>query len=518
MTPASYPRRAGLAGVALFAIIASVLMAACDLEPAGPGVAPTLRPSDTSTPTDVRPASDARPDEQRVPGSSEDGSRLPGPEGEEPSSDRSQDGGAPVQRPSPTLDNPAAGRTPVSARPTPTPSRSTGEVSARPTPSPTSTPTPLVLQFVLTPTPTPELFATGPLSDLVQDPATGLFVTPTPPPTPLPTPTATPTASPTQTPTATPPPKYFEHFGATATGHSWANSYLLALISDYIYDCTEFNPMCDGANDNWQNRFKETFLAWGMTKVDFVDVTTVLSDTQAVVMSNNDVVIVAFRGTEANLNDYLADAGIIMLPVPVWASAPPLPPHPFVHSGFYNAQAQAYGQVKAHVDSHMNSNKTLWLTGHSLGAALATLVAYNLEKVDGVPVRGVYTYGSPQTGDGAWSGLYNDMRFGASLFNPAGDFPHMDLGDKTHRWVNNSDLVAALPSGGLGYLHVGNNLRHIDHNGNVVANPLWPGWPGPPVVPSPFSLGVPSGDHYGYPARIYDAMPQSVRSLMPPPN
>ncbi|MFW6195194.1 MAG: lipase family protein [Chloroflexota bacterium] len=246
-----------------------------------------------------------------------------------------------------------------------------------------------------------------------------------------------------------------------------------------------------------------------MEEIDFVDVTTLLSDTQAVVMSNDDVVIVAFRGTEPNAEDFITDLGVVRVPVPVWSALPPAPPFPMVHSGFYNAQSQAYSDVKARIDSHMSSGKTLWLTGHSLGAALATMVAYNLEKVDEEMVWGVYTYGSPRTGDPVWSDLYNNMRFGAFFFNPAGDAPNLDLGDKTHRWVNNTDLIPALPGVVLDYRHVG-TLHHIDATGAVVAET-------PSVVPLPSSLMYPDGDHYGYPYKIFHAMPDAFREGLPSP-
>ena len=78
----------------------------------------------------------------------------------------------------------------------------------------------------------------------------------------------------------------------------------------------------------------------------------------------------------------------------------------------------------------------VWLTGHSLGAALATICAMRLHP----RVKGVYTYGSPGVGD-------------QTLVN----FCDEHLSGKIFRYVNGRDLVAkALTTKPYaGYHHVG---------------------------------------------------------------
>lgn len=51
----------------------------------------------------------------------------------------------------------------------------------------------------------------------------------------------------------------------------------------------------------------------------------------------------------------------------------------------------------------------LWVTGHSLGSALATLIyARFLQSPDDlgpdIVLRDCYSYGTPRLGDGAWDG------------------------------------------------------------------------------------------------------------------
>jgi hypothetical protein len=79
------------------------------------------------------------------------------------------------------------------------------------------------------------------------------------------------------------------------------------------------------------------------------------------------------------------------------------------------------------------------LTGHSLGAALATLSAGRYGSV-----QGVYTFGSPRVGDEVFK-----KNFDVKIF----------------RIVNNDDIVSQLPPRGK-YLHVG-ELKLIDSDGII---------------------------------------------------
>ena len=62
-----------------------------------------------------------------------------------------------------------------------------------------------------------------------------------------------------------------------------------------------------------------------------------------------------------------------------------------VHSGFYDALALVYKDVKAGIEEH-KGDREIWVTGHSLGAALAVMAAYQLAH-DGIPVTGVLSPG-----------------------------------------------------------------------------------------------------------------------------
>jgi Lipase (class 3) len=86
----------------------------------------------------------------------------------------------------------------------------------------------------------------------------------------------------------------------------------------------------------------------------------------------------------------------------------------------------------------------LLITGHSLGAAMATLLASLIAP------GALYTFGSPRVGD---------HDFVASLG-----------GIQSFRYVDCCDAVTELPPPFLGCAHLGDPL-YIDRNRNVVANP-----------------------------------------------
>jgi hypothetical protein len=117
-----------------------------------------------------------------------------------------------------------------------------------------------------------------------------------------------------------------------------------------------------------------------------------------------------------------------------------------VHDGFaqYAHDQQLFVRIKAHLDALQPAAPVL-LTGHSLGAALATLMA------SWTPSAQLYTYGSPRVGDAA---------FAQSIRNAAAT-----------RVVNCCDLATRIPPEAVfGYVHAG-RLAYIDCNGHWLDSP-----------------------------------------------
>jgi triacylglycerol lipase len=172
-----------------------------------------------------------------------------------------------------------------------------------------------------------------------------------------------------------------------------------------------------------------TFRGWGFDAVkSFASPRGPIYDTQAFVGIRHDMVLVAFRGTEPrNIKDWLTDGEIALLPTPLG----------HVHAGFWRAFGSVWpamlGDIKGipRLDS-----RSLWITGHSLGAALSTLAAASCHDA-GLAVAGHYNFGSPRVGDSAFVNVY-DERYAANTF----------------RFVNNNDIVPRVPPRELSYRHV----------------------------------------------------------------
>lgn len=166
--------------------------------------------------------------------------------------------------------------------------------------------------------------------------------------------------------------------------------------------------------------------------------------TQVFIASNQDdsLAVAAFRGTEPDdPSDLFTDANFVFTP---WAdnSGASLGQ---VHEGFATAlqDNDILGKIITCLESMAPSTRIL-LTGHSLGAALATLTASRM------PLSNLYTFGSCRVGD-------------ASFAEAMGTISHT-------RFVDCCDLVTRVPPKELGYVHVG-SLQYIDRNGQQLKSP-----------------------------------------------
>jgi len=124
---------------------------------------------------------------------------------------------------------------------------------------------------------------------------------------------------------------------------------------------------------------------WGWHHAQFFN--DEATDTQAFAMYNNTAIIVAFRGTESS-RDWLTNLKFIM--ERPWRGTLK---EVGVHSGFNTAGRSVYGQVREFILSAKCHNKhlPLFLTGHSLGGALANLLfAYLTFDPQPVKVDGLY--------------------------------------------------------------------------------------------------------------------------------
>jgi len=140
-------------------------------------------------------------------------------------------------------------------------------------------------------------------------------------------------------------------------------------------------------------------------------------------------VILAFAGTDPGIWQNLVTD---FTPLPQAGSD--------THDGFRLAAAAAEPQVARAVELCRQTGDPLFVTGHSLGAALAALAALRASNT-GLPPRAIYTFGMPRVGG---------PQFGSS---------YEELGRVTYRLVHGIDLVARVPPSSLGFHHVGHLLQ-----------------------------------------------------------
>ncbi len=161
---------------------------------------------------------------------------------------------------------------------------------------------------------------------------------------------------------------------------------------------------------------------WGFALVS--EILDPATDTNGFIASRDKLLVVSFRGT-SGFRDFVTD-GDIRRVRPGWAAGG-------VHSGFSTALDSVWSQVTSKLGPPSAQQKDIWVTGHSLGAALAQLAALRLARA-GYRVHRVYTFGTPRIGDRDFVADY-DRRLGAQ------SFPH----------VNWRDIVTRVPPAALGF-------------------------------------------------------------------
>jgi hypothetical protein len=124
--------------------------------------------------------------------------------------------------------------------------------------------------------------------------------------------------------------------------------------------------------------------------------------------------VLAFRGSDpVTLPTWVTDAVVKLVACGEYEGR--------VHHGFSSVLRRTWGKVETLLEQACD--KPLFLTGHSMGGALAVLTACRLAKMSRPPVA-TYTFGSPRVGDRAFCAGYKVP---------------------TYRIVNRMDLVPEMP-------------------------------------------------------------------------
>ena len=162
-----------------------------------------------------------------------------------------------------------------------------------------------------------------------------------------------------------------------------------------------------------------------------------VGNTQVYIAQNDEHIVVAFRGTEAptsieGLKDWLLTDAVNLLIIPEGRLGTD-----FIaagvgarfHLGFMTALAAIWDPMEEAVKAEIaRKDRPLWVTGHSLGGALAMLASWRFDRKF-YSVHQIYTYGAPMIGNAVASEAIDKA------------FPK-----KVYRFVNGPDPVPKLPT------------------------------------------------------------------------
>ncbi|WP_397571739.1 lipase family protein [Schlesneria sp. T3-172] len=172
-------------------------------------------------------------------------------------------------------------------------------------------------------------------------------------------------------------------------------------------------------------------------------------NTQVYVATNDDHIVVAFRGTESpatleGLKDWLLSDAVNLLILPTGRLGTDFAAAGVgarFHQGFINALDDVWVPLLSAVQEELaRSDRPLWITGHSLGGALAVLSAWLFHRKF-VNVHQVYTFGGPMIGNVEASKAFD-----------------RELEGKVYRYVNGPDPVPKLPTVSL----IANEFGHVN--------------------------------------------------------
>lgn len=159
----------------------------------------------------------------------------------------------------------------------------------------------------------------------------------------------------------------------------------------------------------------------------------------AALREQDGLALLAFRGTQPDqIGDLVTDAKTMYCD---WPYGPGQ-----VHEGFCETALGLWSAVRKWLDNRAPHRQRLLICGHSLGAAIATLLALPAQATHAI------TLGSPRVGNTDFS---------------------QHLAQSTCqivRLVNCCDVVTDLPPPALGFSHVG-QMRYIDRDGKLHDNP-----------------------------------------------
>lgn len=146
---------------------------------------------------------------------------------------------------------------------------------------------------------------------------------------------------------------------------------------------------------------------------------------------SNNAIIASFRGSD-NTKNWVDDFDFLQIPYLKCAGC-------LVHNGFYYGYMTISSSVKSQVQLLLSKYRgaSVYVTGHSLGGALATVAALDIKHTFNPPMK-VYTFGQPRVGNGLYAHHFQSQ-----------------IPD-SYRVIHYADIVPHLPPIAL-------DFKHFDH-------------------------------------------------------
>ncbi|MCI0505187.1 MAG: lipase family protein [Gammaproteobacteria bacterium] len=166
---------------------------------------------------------------------------------------------------------------------------------------------------------------------------------------------------------------------------------------------------------------------------------------QAALIEHDDYICLAFRGTD-QIADWLDNTKVFQERALFGG----------FHRGFWNSLHDVWTPLFDKYQQLRDTKKRpLFLTGHSLGGAMAAIGAAKLIHQD-LPFMSVYTFGQPRAMTLETARIFN-----------------VEAKGRFFRFQNNNDIVTRVPGRSMGYSHVGSFL-YISEEEKISNDPgLW---------------------------------------------
>lgn len=213
------------------------------------------------------------------------------------------------------------------------------------------------------------------------------------------------------------------------------NAYWMARLSKEVYSKRSKNNQMPNEGKILNSLQKDDSKFLSVFGVDE-------KSSQAALIEHNDYLCMTFRGTN-EVADWLDNLNVFSTKVLFGE----------FHRGFWEALEDVWEPIyEKYRELRANDKRPLFITGHSLGGAMATVATAKFVH-DDQPFTSTYTFGQPRAMSRDTSLIFNS-----------------ECKSRYFRFHNNNDIVTRVPARIMNYSHVGSYL-YISLKGKIHPEP-----------------------------------------------